>query len=144
MSWNPISTRLSAVLWILGWKILDFWTTYDLISLSSTSEMNPLINSLTPVIGLEASLMTTVFLAVGFTYGLYYAMPVVVEVLAFYLPLAVIGNLSVYIHPLLNNLVLLFGISSFIGYLVYYELTKRRNKFGFGDSRFLYTASIPE
>lgn len=142
--WSPINTRIIALVWIGIWKILDYWTTKTLLPLNSTSELNPLINYLTPIIGLDTSLFLTVIMALGFTYGLYYYMPVVVEVLAIYLPLAVLGNLMVFVHPLLNRLIVFFSISSFIGYLAYYELTKRNHGYGFKQTRFFNTSSMPD
>jgi hypothetical protein len=144
MYWSPIGTRLTALIWIGVWKGLDFWTTKTLIPLQSTSELNPLINYLTPIIGLESSLFLTVILALGATYGLYFHIPVVVEVLAIYLPLAVIGNFMVFISPLLNQIMVLFTLSSFIGYVIYLELTKRNHGYSFNQSRLLYTSSVPE
>lgn len=141
---SPISTRLLALVWVTFWKILDYWTTRTLLPLNSTSELNPLINYLRPIIGLDNSLFITVIIAVTFTYTLYYHIPVVVEVLAIYLPLAVIGNLMVFVHPFLNQITVLFTVFSFFGYILYYELTKRSYGHNFSQSRLLYTSSISD
>lgn len=141
---NPIGTRTAAVLWIVVWKALDHWTTKTLLPLESTSELNPLINHLSPIIGMDGSLFLTSIIAIGFTYGFYYYMPVVVEVLAIYLPLAVIGNFMIFIHPLLNQITVLFSLASFLGYLIYYELTKRNHDYSIEESRFFHTSSLAD
>mgnify|MGYP007057093087 CR=1 FL=1 len=141
---NPIASRTAAVAWIVVWKVLDHWTTRTLLPLDSTSELNPLINTLSPVIGIDGSLFLTSIMAVGFTYGFYYHMPIVVEALAIYLPLAVIGNFMVFINPLLNQIIVVFSVTSLICYLIYYELTKRNHDYSMKQSRFFDTSSLPD
>lgn len=112
--------------WIMIWKILDLVSTYQLVSNPMARELSPFVTYLTPIIGFDMALFFTLPLALVFAYFFYYSLPVVVEVLAVYLPVAVIGNFSIYIHPVINNLIVVSGIASFLFYMAYYELKRRR------------------
>lgn len=139
--WNPIGSRLAAVLWILIWKILDVISTSQLAPLASTHELSPFINYIAPTVGFNNALFITVGIAVGIAYLFYYKIPVVVEVMAVYLPVAVIGNFSVYIHPFINNVIVISGIISLVFYIAYYEITHRFYDHSPTGTRFLPTSS---
>lgn len=109
--------------------------------MSSTRELSPFINLAAPIMSFEGALLVTVGVAVGISYLIYYHIPVVVEVLAVYLPVAVIGNFSVYIHPFINNVIVISGLVSLVLYLAYYEITHRFYDHSATGARFLSTAS---
>ena len=88
---NPVYSRLSAVAWITGWKILDTISTVSLPNWQA-AEVNLLVHTFSASLGAETTLYLLVPMAAVLTYLCYNWQPFFVEAFAIIIPLITVGN----------------------------------------------------
>ena len=118
---NPIATRATALGWIGIWKLLDVASTVGAKAYAPipAREINVFINAAATHVGFVPALLGTVPLALGMVYALYHRFPTAVEFFAVILPLVVVSNTLLAVHPAAHVVMFLLTGGVAVGYFVY-------------------------
>lgn len=130
-TFNPIKTKKRALAWLISWKVLDVISTLLAERVHGTlmkqAEVNILANLFGSTLGWDLVIFATLPLGALMVSYFYKRMPLLVESLALFLPLVVIGNFALVIDPIYNLYISTAYLAAFVVYLVsieYYRYIK--------------------